>query len=143
MLPAIADSPEIPGGSTSNVPTSTRSSQSTFTPETVSSSLSSSPPSSSKGGVISGGIVGGIAGAALIAGVVAWLSFRRRRVCSALSAVAIDDQCDMRHGAVPYPIVAEVPKLYVREFFFSLPAHHMWSYRRIAHKWLTTLPRTP
>ena len=138
---SVADSPEIPG-STSNVPTSTRSSQSTFTPEAVSSSLSSSPPSSSKSGAISGGIVGGIVGAALIAGVVAWLTFRRRRACSALSAIVIDDRLDMRQEAVLYPIVAEVPRLYVREFF-SLSADHMWSYRRIVHKWLTTLPRTP
>jgi hypothetical protein len=115
---SVADSPEITG-STSNVLTSTRSSQSTFTPEAVSSSLSSSPPSSSKGGTISGGIVGGIVGAALIAGIVAWLTFRRRRACSARSVAAIDDQCDMIQGAVLHPIVAEVPRLYVRVFFFS------------------------
>lgn len=104
------DSPEITG-SASNVPTSTKNSQSTFTPQTTSPSSNSSN-SSSKGGAIAGGVTGGIAGAALIAVVVAWITVRRRRARSALSAVAFYDQSDMGHGAILYPTVASAPRLY-------------------------------
>jgi hypothetical protein len=109
---SVADSPEITG-SASNVPTSTKNSQSTLTPQTTSPSSNSS----SKGGAIAGGVTGGIAGAALIAGVVAWITVRRRRARSALSAVAFYDKSDMGHGAVLYPTVASVPRLYVRVVF--------------------------
>ena len=137
MLLVVTDSPEITG-SASNVLTSTRNSQSTFTPQTTSSPSNSS----SKGGTIAGGVVGGIAGAALIAGVMAWTITRRRRARSALSTAVIDDQSDMGRGAVPYPIVADVPRLYVRGFFLSfgwLPV----VYESITREWLITLPRTP
>ena len=83
------------------------------------------PNSSSKGGAIAGGVVGGIAGAALIAAVVAWITVRRRRTRSALSAAAIDGQSNMGQGGVPYPMVKQVPRLYVRVLFLS--ADRMWS----------------
>jgi hypothetical protein len=126
---SVADSPEITG-SASNVPTSTKNSQSTFTPQTTSPSSNSSN-SSSKGGAIAGGVTGGIAGAALIAVVVAWITVRRRRARSALSAVAFYDQSDMGHGAILYPTVASAPRLYVRGCF-PISADHMWSYEGIA-----------
>jgi len=113
MLLAVTDSPEITG-SASNVLTSTRASQSTFTPQTTPSPSNSS----SKGGTIAGGVVGGIAGAAL-AGIMAWTIIRRRRARSALSTVVIDNQSDLGRGAVPYSIVADVPRLYVRIFSFG------------------------
>ena len=105
----ITDSPEVTG-SASIFPTSTKNSQSTFTPQ-ASSSSSVSSNSSRKGnsniGPISGGTAGGIAVATLIAAIVSCITIRRRRARSV-------------QVAVTYPLtMIETPKLYVRTFSFS------------------------
>ena len=64
-----------------------------------------------------GGVVGGIVGAALIAGIVAWFTIRRRRARSAPSTGYIDGKGNMGGIAVPYPLTIETPRLYVRVFF--------------------------
>lgn len=106
------DSPEVTG-SGSSIPTSTKNSQSTVTPQTASSasSSSSSSKSSSNTGAIAGGVVGGVVGAALIAGIVSWYAIRRRRARSAPSAAYIG-QNDMGQAAVPYPLTIDTPRLY-------------------------------
>ena len=72
---------------------------------------------------------------------MAWITVRRRRARSALSAVAFYDQSDVGHGAVLYPTVASVPRLYVR-VFFSISADNVWSNKGIARELLILLPRT-
>ena len=111
LIGSITDSPEVTG-SASNVPSSTIN-HSTFTPGVTSSS--SSFKSNSNAGAIAGGVVGGVAVVALIAGLVAWFTIRRRRR-HAPSADYISSQgSDM--GVVPYPMDVGRPKLYVRRFF--------------------------
>jgi hypothetical protein len=116
ILGSVTDSPEGTG-SASNVPTSTRNSQSTVTPQKISSASSSASSSPSKGSsntaAIAGGVVGGVVGAALIAGIVAWFTIRRRRARSAPSTAY------MGQAAVPYPLTIETPRLYVRLIFSS------------------------
>jgi hypothetical protein len=77
LIGSIIDSPEVTG-SASNVPSST-SNHSTITPGTSSPASSSSSKSNSNAGAIAGGVIWGIAGGALIAGLVAWFTIRRRR----------------------------------------------------------------
>ncbi|KAF8503278.1 hypothetical protein F5888DRAFT_1903811 [Russula emetica] len=94
----VGDSPEVTG-SASNVPSSTRG-QSTIAPGTSSRVSSSSSKSNSNAGAI----VGGVVGVALIAGLVAWLTIRRRRR-RAPSAEYISGQgSDMGASAVSYPM---------------------------------------
>jgi hypothetical protein len=112
---SITDSPEVTG-SASNVPSST-SNQTTITPGTSSRASSSSSKSNSNGGAIAGGVIGGVVGVALIAGLVAWFTIRRRRR-HAPSADYISSQgSDM--GVVSYPTDIGRPKLYV-SLFLSL-----------------------
>ncbi|KAF8503279.1 hypothetical protein F5888DRAFT_970217 [Russula emetica] len=104
----VGDSPEVTG-SASNVPSSTRG-QSTIAPGTSSRASSSSSKSNSNTGAIAGGVVGGVVGVALIAGLVAWFTIRRRQR-HAPSADHISNQgSDM--GVVPYPMDIVRPKLY-------------------------------
>jgi len=107
------DSPEVTG-SASTVPTATKNSQSTVTPQTASSASSSnsSSKSSSNTGAIAGGVVGGVVGAAIIAGIVSWYAIRRRRARSAPSAAYMGGQNDMGQAEVPYPLTIDTPRLY-------------------------------
>jgi len=67
-----------------------------------------------------GAIVGGVVGVALIAGLVAWLTIRRRRR-RAPSAEYISGQgSDIGASAVSYPMDIVRPKLYVGLFFSRL-----------------------
>lgn len=116
LILVLPDSPEVTG-SASTVPTSTKNSQSTITPQTTSSASDSSNSSSKKSsntGAIAGGVVGGVIGAVIIAGVVAWFTIRRRRARSAPSAAYLGGQDDMGQATVPYPLTVDTPRLYVR-----------------------------
>ena len=116
---SVTDLPEV-AGSASNVPSST-SNRSTITPGTSSrASSSSSSKSSSNAGAIAGGVIGGVIGVAVITGLVAWFTNRRRRR-HAPSADYISGQgSDM--GVAPYAMDVGRPKLYVSHyFFFALP----------------------
>lgn len=138
ILGCVTDTPEGTG-SASNVPTSTRNSQSTVTPQTASSASSSASSSSSKGSsntaAIAGGVVGGVVGAVLIAGIVAWFTIRRRRAREPPSTAY------MGQAAVPYPLTIETPRLYVRMF----PPGHVGRTDRIfaLSRTLQTRVRTP
>jgi len=108
------DSPEVTG-TAATVPTSTKNSQSTVTPQTTSDapdSSNSSSKGSSNTGAIAGGVVGGVIGAAIIASLVSWFTIRRRRASSAPSAAYIDGQSGMGEATAPYPLGIETPRLY-------------------------------
>ena len=116
LIGSITDSPEVTG-SAYNVPSSTTT-QSTITSGTSSTALSSK--SNSNASAIAGGVVGGVVTVALITGLVAWFTIRRRRR-HAPSAYYISGQgSDMDMAVVPYPTDVARPKLYVRIFFFRL-----------------------
>jgi hypothetical protein len=117
LIGSITDSPEVTG-SASNVPSST-SNRSTITPGTSSPALSSSK-SNSNAGAIAGGVAGGVAGVALIAGLVAWFTIRRRRR-HAPSADYISGRGSSDMGVVPYPMDTWRPRLYVSLIFFARP----------------------
>lgn len=95
------DFPEVTG-TTSIILTSTSRAPQSVTPRISSSSTSHH---SSNTGAIAGGIVGGIVGTALIAGVVLWFAFRRRRarpVC----------QGGEKGQSLPQLVAEGAPKLY-------------------------------
>ncbi|KAF8261132.1 hypothetical protein EI94DRAFT_1746644 [Lactarius quietus] len=111
----VGDSPEVTGTSSTStstaMPSTSASSHSTSSsspstlsssPSTLSSSIST-PHQTSKVGAHAGGVVGGIVGAALIAGVVLWFAFRRRRAHSAVGEKELPP---------PQPLAEEVPRLY-------------------------------
>ena len=107
-----------PLSSTSNIPCSNSSNtiaSRTIPPVPAASSESvSSPNSNSNSGAIAGGIVGAVA---LIGGLVAWFTIRRRRRRHQSPAGYISGQgSDI--GVVPYPMEIERPRLYVSHFFF-------------------------
>ena len=109
---SITGLPEVTG-SASNVPSSTSS----ITPGT-SSRASSSSKSSSNTGAIVGGVIGGVAGVAVITGLVAWFTIRRRRR-HAPSADYISGQ-GSNMGVAPHAMDVRRPKLYVSLYFYSL-----------------------
>ena len=64
-----------------------------------------------------GGVIGGIVGVALIAGLVAWFTIRRRQRHAPSTGYIGGQGSDM--GVVPHPIGIERLKLYVSLFFLG------------------------
>ncbi|KAF8262483.1 hypothetical protein EI94DRAFT_1788960 [Lactarius quietus] len=100
----VGDLPEVIGtSSTTPTSTSTATHTTSASSHSTSPSLISNPHQTSKPGVIAGGVVGGIVGAALIAGVVLWFAFRRRRAHSDMGEKKLSP---------PQPLAEREPRLY-------------------------------